>query len=159
MRQVWKFPLRATWRDIADVEMPKGAQVVHFAAEPVPTLWATVDPEQPAETRSFQVFGTGHDLPHGARHVGTYFSGPLVWHVFELVDSDVPADLPGDQARADYRLLLAEGYTPTQHFLRLDGPPRHSWKAPDDLPAGQHSYDAIVAIARLQEHGYGPVIE
>lgn len=166
MRQVWKFPL-FTGRDYrVDVEMPKGAQIVRFGVQYVgplgdtprqghPTIWALVDPEQPTETRTFQVFGTGHDLPYGARYVGTYDAEPFVWHWFELVDSDLPADLPDDQARADYRLLLAEGYAAEWR----DGVPKHSWKAPDDVPAGQHSFDATVAIARLQEHGYGPVVE
>lgn len=156
MRQVWKFPLAATWQDIARVEMPKGAQVVRLAVqENQSTLWAIVDPEQPTETRDFKVFGTGHDLPPACGYVGTYESGPFVWHLFELFDADLPDDLPDDQARADYRLLLAEGYTPVG---RMDVC-KAAWKAPADVPAGAMSLDAMQAVARLQEHGYGPVVE
>jgi hypothetical protein len=101
---IWKFPLQATRQDKADVAMPIGAQIVRLAVQGrVAALWAIVDPEQPTETRTFQVFGTGHPLPPGARYVGSYDAEPFVWHVVELaraaewqtwesVDDDAPVD-------------------------------------------------------------------
>lgn len=158
MRQVWKFPLFTGRETRVDVEMPKGAQIVRFGVQYVgplddaprqghPTVWAIVNPEQPTETRTFQVFGTGHDLPRGACHIGTYDADPFVWHVFELVDTDLPDDLDPER-HADFRLLVADGF-------RLQ--PDKAWKAPDDVPPGQLSHEQMVAVARLQEHGYGDV--
>lgn len=48
-------------------------------------FWAEHDDDAGAPSRAFQVFGTGHPLPAGARWVGTAprISG-LVWHLFEV---------------------------------------------------------------------------
>ena len=50
-------------------------------------FWAEHTDEAPKTPRRFQVFGTGHVLPRGARWVGTCprVSG-LVWHLYELAD-------------------------------------------------------------------------
>lgn len=82
MKTVWKFPIGN------QVVMPKGAQIVHVAEQdgtvgPVVTMWALVDPEAPAETRRFAELGTGHEIPDEHEHVGTWQSGPFVWHLFE----------------------------------------------------------------------------
>lgn len=49
-------------------------------------FWAECDESVPQVTRSFQVFGTGHPLPPGARWAGTCprTPGGLVFHLFEL---------------------------------------------------------------------------
>lgn len=48
-------------------------------------FWAEQDPEVVPARRVFQVFGTGHPLPDGARWVGTCPRiGGLVWHLYEL---------------------------------------------------------------------------
>ena len=67
----------------------------------------------------------------------------------------MPDDLPDDQARDDYRLLVAEGYA----VVMRGGDALWCWKAPDDQPAGGMSLEAMQAGARLQEHGYGAVVE
>lgn len=48
-------------------------------------FWAEHDDDAGATDRSFQVFGTGHPLPPGARYAGTCnrVSG-LVWHLMEV---------------------------------------------------------------------------
>lgn len=55
-----------------------GVHVVDF--------WAEHTDDRPASPRVFQVFGTGHPLPDGARYWGTTARTPegLVWHLYEL---------------------------------------------------------------------------
>lgn len=86
-KTVWKFALPL--EDVAGVDMPQGAHVLHVAAQhEVPTLWALVDPNAPLERRYFRFAGTGHPIKpeHAGRFVGTFFmaGGSLVWHLFEL---------------------------------------------------------------------------
>lgn len=49
-------------------------------------FWAEGSLEAPGTKRTFQVFGTGHPLPEGARWWGTTDRTPegLVWHLYEL---------------------------------------------------------------------------
>lgn len=55
-------------------------------------FWAEHDDQAPPVKRRFQVFGTGHRLPEGARWRGTCDRlDTLVWHLFEVVGS---ADTP-----------------------------------------------------------------
>jgi hypothetical protein len=51
--------------------------------DPLVEFWAERAPEV---KRAFRVFGTGHPLPAGAKHVGTCPRTPqgLVFHLFEL---------------------------------------------------------------------------
>lgn len=53
-------------------------------------FWAIHDDSATAVTRCFQVFGTGHALPHQAVYVGTAVApgDALVWHLFELLIGD-----------------------------------------------------------------------
>lgn len=60
---------------------------VAFAADDdTVDFWAENDPRRDATGRAFQVFGTGHPIPDGARWVGTppRTKGGLVWHLFEV---------------------------------------------------------------------------
>ena len=61
---------------------------------------------------------------------------------------DVPADLPAG-GHEHYRRLIAEGFT-----LRGD----RGWIAPEDVPPGHLSREQMVAVATLQEYGYGAVV-
>lgn len=49
-------------------------------------FWVEHDDDLPAATRTFQVFGTGHPLPPGARYVGSTArtADGFVWHLYEL---------------------------------------------------------------------------
>jgi len=53
-------------------------------------FWAEHDDSKPVRRRTFQVFGTGHPLPEGARYVGTAprTAEGLVWHLYELVSDE-----------------------------------------------------------------------
>lgn len=162
MRQVWKFPLLVTTADYAcDVEMPVGAQQVRFAPQysgpleegprpGIPTLWALVDPAAELETRTFRVFGTGHAIPDQARHVGSYDADPFVWHVFDVTprEADVPPtpSLP-DDLRVHFVTLYRAGFRVRQ--------PGAAWVAPNDEPL---TTELMVAVAELQEYGYGAVV-
>ena len=59
---------------------PWGARSVEF--------WTEYVEGAPETQRAFQVFGTGHPLPPGARHVGTCARTEqgFVWHLFEVGD-------------------------------------------------------------------------
>jgi hypothetical protein len=48
-------------------------------------FWAEHNTEARPVERTFQVFGTGHPLPHQARHVGTAVApgDALVWHLYD----------------------------------------------------------------------------
>jgi hypothetical protein len=52
-------------------------------------FWAEGSLEEDGTERTFQVFGTGHELPGGARWWGTTArtAEGLVWHLYELPDS------------------------------------------------------------------------
>lgn len=85
MKTIYKYPIALDGK----VEMPIGA-VVLTAREQDDNIciWAQVDTLQAAvETRTFQVFGTGNEIP--TDHVMCYFGtvmfqgGALVFHVFE----------------------------------------------------------------------------
>ena len=65
-----------------------GGPIVHVAAFHVDAVefWAVYDVDGMQQQRAFQVVGTGHEIPSGARHVGTAIApgGRLVWHLMEL---------------------------------------------------------------------------
>lgn len=49
-------------------------------------FWAELTDGAPKKARQFQVFGTGHPLPDGARYVGTCPRTPegLVFHLYDV---------------------------------------------------------------------------
>jgi len=53
-------------------------------------FWAECAEGDPKKPRRFQVFGTGHPLPPGARYVGTCPRTPegIVWHLFEIISGE-----------------------------------------------------------------------
>jgi hypothetical protein len=48
-------------------------------------FWAEVTTENPIVDRTFQIFGTGQEIPLNATYVGTVVGPPLVWHLYELL--------------------------------------------------------------------------
>lgn len=84
MKQVWKYSLP---NGSAEIEMPAYAEVVHVGLQnDVLQIWAVVDPDaKRKELRVFHVYGTGHGIRDNAKHVGTWFDAPFVWHLFEIV--------------------------------------------------------------------------
>lgn len=169
MRTIWKFPLEFTRFGAYEgtVEMPRGARIVHFAFEyrgpmdsgprqGIPTVWAEVDDQEVHETRSFQIFGTGHPLPDGAAHVGTFDAEPFVCHVFDTTRAislpDEIARLPQDAVNA-YRLLRREGF----YVVRdCEKPYQWTWRAGDNEPT---TMEQTMALATLGEHGLGTLAD
>lgn len=158
---IWKFSLAFVTGDgepTCDVQMPVGAQILrlgmqgpaHGQARLTPTLWALVDDEAAQEQRRFQVVGTGHAVPQGAAYVGSWDAAPFVWHVVELpmpVPDQVAAlPLPAQNA---YRMLVRAGFTQRWD----DG--QHAWVAPSADPL---TTEQMMAVAELQEHGFGSVV-
>lgn len=95
MKQVWKYSLATFPEGIAEIEMPAYAEVVHVGLQDrTPTIWAVVDPDaKRKELRRFKIYGTGHGIRENAKHVGTWFQGPYVWHLFEIErGSDLKTD-------------------------------------------------------------------
>ena len=57
-----------------DFRLPKDAQILCVQTQrSVPCLWAVVDESVESVTRTFQIVGTGHELPSGkAAYIGTF---------------------------------------------------------------------------------------
>ncbi len=86
MSQMWKYevPIDGEWHELS---MPCVAAVRHVGQQQSRSVcfWVEVDPTAQRGSRSFCVFGTGHDVPATANYCGTVESrsAPLVWHLFE----------------------------------------------------------------------------
>lgn len=87
-KTIWKFTLETT--DIQRVEMPENAQILCIQTQnEEPCILALVEPKNATVKRTFEIFGTGHNVPSNAErnYVGTYQlrNGSLVFHCFELL--------------------------------------------------------------------------
>ena len=101
MKKIYKYKLETTLTQ--EVEMPRGAQVLCIQTQDeIPCIWALVDPTENTTSRTFEIFGTGWDVPTNSlfdhdglgpesiedrrRYVGTYQlrKGELVFHCFEI---------------------------------------------------------------------------
>jgi hypothetical protein len=85
---IWKWPLLGNPEIATDhptIDMPYGANVLCIQTQNgVPCVWAEVDSTEPTEIRRFVIVGTGQPIPDDAdRYVGTWQSGPFVFHLFE----------------------------------------------------------------------------
>ena len=55
-------------------------------------VWAEVIPGRPLETRTFEIFGTGYDIPVDMgvdrKYIGTalLYGGTLIFHVYERIN-------------------------------------------------------------------------
>ena len=83
MRRVYKYPIptQAAW----SARIHAGAMAVHVAVQDGQAcLWAEVDDQQPVREYGFAIVGTGHEIPEGGVHLGTWLSGPFVWHLYQV---------------------------------------------------------------------------
>lgn len=81
---IHKFPISMT--SDRRIMMPYGAKVtaVGLDGSGEPCVWALVDPNAvPTIERKFGIYGTGGQVPDFCEFVGTFFTLPYVWHVFE----------------------------------------------------------------------------
>lgn len=72
-----------------DVLLPEGAKILKADKQgDAYCMWALVDIDAKEQVRHFRWAGTGHDITEpqeNLRHVGTFFDGPYVWHIFEIL--------------------------------------------------------------------------
>ena len=72
------------------IPMPKGAHILTVQVQHnTPCIWAIVDPEQPIESRTFRIFGTGHEMDINitrSHYIGTFqlLDGSFIGHLFEV---------------------------------------------------------------------------
>lgn len=71
--------------------MPDGAKLLDIQMQHgAPQLWALVDDDTPEVSRELLTYGTGHSVVNPGAYVGTYQTGPYVFHVFEIAPNALP---------------------------------------------------------------------
>lgn len=87
-RVMWKYPLTILGETtiklhaedhLQDVSMVNGEVVLYVEVDNSKTTPAT-------EEVKLIVIGTGHEVPENAEYFDTVVDGPLVWHVFVIVE-------------------------------------------------------------------------
>lgn len=150
MRRLKTYPV------LSSIALPASAVVLNVhdrgANQAAALVVSYDDVDEEKETRRFTLLRPGEPIPPGAQFVSSWReldapTAPIVC-LFELGD-DMPAGLPAE-AYPHYRVLVRDGFT-----LRAD----RAWLAPHDVPAGHMTTEQMVAVATLQEHGYGSVVD
>lgn len=103
MKKMFRYPVDFG----APVELDLRGDPVAFATQPrvdACEFWAEHDEDLPPRRRTFQVFGTGWDIPPGAKHWGTAprTADGLVWHLYEVPTRERP--FPGGFGFSGFRL-------------------------------------------------------
>jgi hypothetical protein len=90
VKVVYKYPLDMSER--TTIEMPYDAQIVHVERQGrAYCLWAEHGTEPGTDKVSvmkkctFGIFGTGHEIPDSAVHIGSIQDGPFVFHIYEVL--------------------------------------------------------------------------
>ena len=85
-KTIWKFPVELTKRftlklpwDFKILKVAKGQIWIEGSFPPVRGSLTT----DRLINIVFAIVGTGHSVPKGFQHVGTYFEGMYVWHVYQ----------------------------------------------------------------------------
>ena len=88
--RVFKYtiPVDDQWHDF---KLPEGAHIMHVVSqyknirEVMMWVYLNDNRQLPQFTRSFRVYGTGHEIPEGCKPVGSCIvaDGHLVWHLVE----------------------------------------------------------------------------
>ena len=83
-RTVHKYKLELT-SEVQRWLMRETYKVVHVGLQNgFIHLWVEVDTDTYNAERRFQIFGTGHNIPDSAVHVGSVMVDPYVWHVYDV---------------------------------------------------------------------------
>ena len=87
MKTIWKFTLQP---DNLVLEMPLDAKILHVDEQHGSIcLWAEVSDDLPKEKRTFEIFGTGHEMIEqmgiSREYIGTakMQGGMFIFHVYE----------------------------------------------------------------------------
>ncbi|UQN10395.1 hypothetical protein [Deinococcus sp. QL22] len=121
---IYKYVLRPVGHTTA-LTLPTGAVPVLVGEQGgVACLWVRHAQFQPFDTemRVFRMAGTGDTLLAHERHVGSFQSGPYVWHVVEVLTSK-DSEPPSARAQAISAALAKGGIlriTPEQAQVALD---------------------------------------
>jgi hypothetical protein len=86
MKTVWKYKIPD--QTCLEVELPLGSYPLwgHIQDGEV-TMWVEVDKENPEKKiRKFYVYGTGYEIPFGARYVTTVYDVRWIWHIYEVTN-------------------------------------------------------------------------
>ena len=74
-------------------EIPKDAEILTVQRQKENAcIWVLVNPDDPKESRHFEIYGTGHsiyfDMGIERKYIGTFqtFDGDFVFHVFERIN-------------------------------------------------------------------------
>lgn len=93
MRKIWKFDIFDQGNPVTRLEMPVGARIVHVGVQDQTesqqirvALWADFCHDGPTLPRTFEWFGTGHEIPDYAQYIGTVklYNDLLVLHLCEI---------------------------------------------------------------------------
>lgn len=92
--KIWKYELPKDTNFV--LNMPKCCQILHLAKQgDTPCIWVEIPNEDfyqsgkvEFEEREFVIIGTGwefgsREIGNAGMYVGTWLSGPFVWHLFE----------------------------------------------------------------------------
>lgn len=78
----WPFSLRETKFSL---HLPIGWKLLRVAMQnDRPCIWAEVFDGAERKDFSFEVFGTGQEIPETATWLATYDVGPFVFHLYQL---------------------------------------------------------------------------
>ena len=81
--EIWKFVLKDA--SPQQLRMPFNSEVVHVAEQNgFVCLWVMVQTDDCIVSRTFSLYGTGHQIPADAVYRGTAHVGSFLWHVFEI---------------------------------------------------------------------------
>jgi len=88
---IFKYPLEKS--DTNYIQLHKGSRVLAFQDQGFTLcMWVYCDPSLEMELRRFRIYGTGWQMEsleqQPMRYIGTAQQGPMVWHLFELVDKN-----------------------------------------------------------------------
>lgn len=81
MKKIFKYEIDGYETEI---QIHGYGKIVHVGKDPngVICAWAEVNPDDKLNGVWVYVIGTGHQIPHGTGHVGTFNDGPFMWHVY-----------------------------------------------------------------------------
>lgn len=88
MLTIWKSPALSI-TDAQPIKVRLGAKILKIGLQHgVIHAWFLLDDEQPVETRTIRIYGTGHEVsPLKQTYLDTVFvaEDQLVFHIFEIV--------------------------------------------------------------------------
>ena len=89
MKTVWKFqmPLREgverTFGIPGKLKPLMVKEGTDGEGQALVNLWCEVDTDSEQHSRTFEIIGTGQEIPADSAYCGTAFFGPIVFHIYE----------------------------------------------------------------------------